>query len=134
MKNTQNNRKTVPIFFAVDDNYAPYLTVALESLKDNASDKYFYDINILIEGLSERYTSVISSMQEDNIKILLVRKKYACGNEGGSRCYQAIITHSSTLAWRIPWTEEPGRLQSMGSPRVGDNGATTLSLSPHSVT
>ena len=27
-------------------------------------------------------------------------------------------THSSTLAWRIPWTEEPGRLQSMGSQRV----------------
>ena len=28
-------------------------------------------------------------------------------------------THSSTLAWKIPWTEEPGRLQSMGSERVG---------------
>ena len=28
-------------------------------------------------------------------------------------------THSSTLAWKIPWTEEPGRLQSMGSQRVG---------------
>ena len=27
--------------------------------------------------------------------------------------------HSSTLAWKIPWTEEPGRLQSMGSQRVG---------------
>ena len=30
-------------------------------------------------------------------------------------------THSSILAWRIPWTEEPGRLQSMGSQRVGHN-------------
>ena len=30
-------------------------------------------------------------------------------------------THSSTLAWRIPWTEEPGRLQSTGSQRVGHN-------------
>ena len=30
-----------------------------------------------------------------------------------------MATHSSTLAWRIPWTEEPGRLQSMGSHRVG---------------
>ena len=28
-------------------------------------------------------------------------------------------THSSSLAWKIPWTEEPGRLQSMGSLRVG---------------
>ena len=30
-----------------------------------------------------------------------------------------MVTHSSTLAWKIPWTEEPGRLQSMGLQRVG---------------
>ena len=30
-----------------------------------------------------------------------------------------MATHSSTIAWKIPWTEEPGRLQSMGSQRVG---------------
>ena len=30
-----------------------------------------------------------------------------------------MATHSNTLAWKIPWTEEPGRLQSMGSQRVG---------------
>ena len=30
-----------------------------------------------------------------------------------------MATHSSTLTWKIPWTEEPGRLQSMGSQRVG---------------
>ena len=30
-----------------------------------------------------------------------------------------MVTHSSILAWRIPWTEEPGRLQSIGSKRVG---------------
>ena len=32
---------------------------------------------------------------------------------------KAMAPHSSTLAWRIPWTEEPGRLQPMGSLRVG---------------
>ena len=32
---------------------------------------------------------------------------------------KAMATHSSTLAWKILWTEEPGRLQSMGSLRVG---------------
>ena len=36
--------------------------------------------------------------------------------------------HSSTLAWRIPWTEEPGRLQSMGSLRVRHDWASSLSL------
>ena len=32
-----------------------------------------------------------------------------------------MATHSSILSWRIPWTEEPGRLQSMGLQRVGHN-------------
>ena len=32
---------------------------------------------------------------------------------------KAVASHSSNLAWKIPWTEEPGRLQSMGSLRVG---------------
>ena len=32
---------------------------------------------------------------------------------------KAMATHSSTLAWKLPWTEEPARLQSMGSLRVG---------------
>ena len=40
----------------------------------------------------------------------------------------AMAPHSSTLAWKIPWMEEPGRLQSMGSLRVGHNWATSLSL------
>ena len=34
---------------------------------------------------------------------------------------KGMATHSSVLAWRIPWTEEPGRLQSVGSQRVGGN-------------
>ena len=37
-------------------------------------------------------------------------------------------THSSILAWRIPWTEEPGGLQSMGLRRVGHDSVTSLSL------
>ena len=41
---------------------------------------------------------------------------------------KAIATQSSTLAWKIPWTEELGRLQSMVSPRVGHDGVTSLSL------
>ena len=40
-----------------------------------------------------------------------------------------MATHSSTRAWRIPWTEEPGRLQSTGSLRVGHDWATSLSFS-----
>ena len=41
---------------------------------------------------------------------------------------KAMATHSSTLAWKIAWTEEPGRLQSLGLGRVGHDWATSLSL------
>ena len=41
---------------------------------------------------------------------------------------KAMAPHSSTLAWKIPWTEEPGGLQSMVSLRVGQDWATSLSL------
>ena len=41
---------------------------------------------------------------------------------------KAMTPHSSTLAWKIPWMGEPGRLQSMGSLRVGHDWATSLSL------
>ena len=44
------------------------------------------------------------------------------GGKGG------VATHSSVLAWKIPWMEEPGRLQSMGSLRVGHDWTTSLSL------
>ena len=47
--------------------------------------------------------------------------KYRCLPE------KAMAPHSSTLAWKIPWAEEPGRLQSMGSLRVGHDWATSLS-------
>ena len=42
-----------------------------------------------------------------------------------------MTIHSSTIAWKIPWTEEPGRVQSMGSQRVGHDCATSLT---HSLT
>ena len=41
---------------------------------------------------------------------------------------KAMATHSNTLSWKIPWTEEPGRSQSMGSLRVRHDWMTSLSL------
>ena len=49
----------------------------------------------------------------------------------GGCCVQslekAMAPHSSTLAWKVPWTEEPGRLRSVGLLRVGHDCATSLS-------
>ena len=44
-----------------------------------------------------------------------------------------MAPHSGTLAWKVPWTEEPGGLQSMGSLRVGHYWATSLTFHFHSL-
>ena len=46
---------------------------------------------------------------------------YLNHGDGFTELYICQYTHSSTLAWKIPWTVEPGRLQSMGSLRVGQD-------------
>ena len=61
----------------------------------------------------------LSTMRETRVRFL--------GWEDPLQKEMAI--HSSTIAWKIPWTEEPGRLQSMGSQRVGHDWATSRSCS-----
>ena len=46
---------------------------------------------------------------------------------------KAMAPHSSTLAWKIPWMEEPGRLQSMGSLRVGHDFTFTFTFHFHAL-
>lgn len=63
-------KKTIPIFFATDDNYIPYLDVALRSLISNASKKYNYVINILNTGIKEENQLIIKTLENDNFKII----------------------------------------------------------------
>ena len=51
--------------------------------------------------------------------LLTVQETHVRSLDWEDRLEKEMATHSSTLAWRIPWTEEPGGLQSMGSHRVG---------------
>ena len=60
----------------------------------------------------------LSTMQETRVRSL--------GQEDLLEKEMAI--HSSTIAWKIPWTEEPCRLESMGSQKVGHDSVTSLSL------
>ncbi len=50
-KKNPKNLEVIPVFFATDDNYIPFLDVAIGSLIENASKNYFYDIHILNTGL-----------------------------------------------------------------------------------
>ena len=49
------------------------------------------------------------------------------------KVWKTMATHSSTLAWKIPWTEEPGRLQSMGSLRAGHDFTFTFAFHFHAL-
>ena len=64
----------------------------------------------------------LPAVQESQVQSLLQGRKDPLEKE--------MATHSSTLAWRIPWTEEPGGLQSMGHKELDMTEQLTLSLSP----
>ena len=49
----ENNSKVIPVFFAVDDGYIPFLAVALQSLIENSSKEYYYAIKILYTNISD---------------------------------------------------------------------------------
>ena len=76
MKKTQQKllikKNNVPIFFAVDDNYVPFLCVALQSLCDNCSKRYDYKIHVLIEELSDDSRRAILSFTRENVSIEFV--------------------------------------------------------------
>ena len=64
------NSKIIPVFFTIDDNFAPFLSVAVKSLLDNASHEYFYNIHIVNNGLSEENKEKILSLETDYSKII----------------------------------------------------------------
>ena len=73
--------------------------------KSRIGEDYREDKTSLVAQMVKR----LSTMRETRVRSL--------GREDPLEKEMAI--HSSTIAWKIPWTEEPGRLQSMGSQRVG---------------
>ena len=77
--------------------------------KNNCTYKY-----ILWPSLGAKTVKNLPAMQETWV--------WSLGQEGSLE--QEVATHSNILAWRIPWTEEPGGLQSTGSQRVGHAWAT----------
>ena len=66
------NKPIIPIFFAVDDNYVPFLAVAIESLVAKISEKNFYEIRVLYTLLSEEHKKSIKKYERDNLSIEFV--------------------------------------------------------------
>lgn len=68
--------KEIPIFFAVDDGYSPFLAVAIQSLIDNASAEYTYLIKILNTDISEENKRKIGKYERENVDIEFVDLNY----------------------------------------------------------
>ena len=62
-------KKEIPIFFSIDNNYAPYISVALQSIMENASKNYKYKIIILHQGLSNENMEKITSIANEEFEI-----------------------------------------------------------------
>lgn len=65
-------KKEIPIFFTIDNKYAPYISVAIKSIIDNASNKYKYKIIVLHQELSEENIKKISLLENDNFEIKFI--------------------------------------------------------------
>lgn len=70
------NGKEIPIFFAVDDNYMPFLAVSLQSLTANASEKNYYSIKVLHTNISAENKKKISRYERENVNIEFVDLNY----------------------------------------------------------
>ncbi len=71
-----DNKQVIPIFFAVDDGYIPFLAVSIQSLADHASDENQYVIKVLYTNISEENQRNISKYERENISIEFVDLNY----------------------------------------------------------
>ena len=67
--------KEIPIFFTIDDGYAPFLAVALNSAIKNSNPDRFYKAIVLHQGLNETNTKKLKSLEAENFKIELTPMK-----------------------------------------------------------
>ena len=65
----------IPIFFAIDDGYTPFLAVALHSLIDNASKEYNYCVKILHTNVTEEHMKQIKIYENEYVNIEFVYKR-----------------------------------------------------------
>ena len=70
-----STKREIPIFFATDDSYAPFLAVAINSMLDNASKEYFYKIFVLTTDLDEKLKKQILIEKTENSSIEFVSLK-----------------------------------------------------------
>ena len=103
-------------FFTAVPSYQLFIDASWVPLRELLQLTYHININVFLEFMFESRTSMVTQM----VKCLSTMRETgvrALGREDPLEKEMAI--HSNIIAWKIPWTEGHGRLQSMGSQRVG---------------
>ena len=72
------SRNLIPVFFTVDERYAPYLSTALISLIEHTSDKYKYDVNVIYHDITRRSLRKLEKLGEghDNVNLIFTEYSY----------------------------------------------------------
>lgn len=92
------NRHTtvIPLFFAVDDAYAPFLAVALRSIVTHISDSYTYRVHVLVQELSDQHRESLLAMQTEHLSVEFVdvrEKLKTVGQSFHLRDYYSLATY-----------------------------------------
>ena len=101
-------------------NLEPVIQSEVSQKEKNKYHILMHIYGIYKNGTDEPISQTGASLVAQRLKRLPAMQEISVRSLGGEDPLEKeMTTHSSILAWRIPWTEEPGRLQSMGSQRVG---------------
>ena len=112
LSNEECNLLSVAYKNVVRGRQSTWRVISSIEQKTNTSDKK-------LELIKDYREKVESELRSNCTMVLELLDKYLIANATNLAVEKAMAPHSSTLAWKVPWTEETGRLQSMGSLRVG---------------
>ena len=93
--------RKIPIFFASDDNYLPYLAVTAKSIADHGTDGNIYDIKVLTNGLSEERANLLLSMELPRVNIEIVNIEEAVNGHRGHLRKRLRDYYSESIYYRI---------------------------------
>ena len=94
-------KRHVPVFFAADERYLPYLSVAILSLSENSREEYQYDIRILSSGISAEGIGKLRGIVKPNIKITLCDIERRIAHLKESLSYRLRDYYSESIYYRL---------------------------------
>ena len=97
-----NNNQIIPIVFSVDDNYAPFLGVTLESLIQNCNKNYFYKLYVLNTDLSDKNKEILAKYNREFCKVIFIDVNEELNKIGAKLHLRDYYTYTTYYRFFIP--------------------------------